>query len=271
MLEQSKTLVERIPLLGPLVRRYRNYTRWIMTSGNITSTSPLLIGFGRWMLRAWAHVQVGRIKVVGLEHLSTPGRVIFCPNHSSFLDAIVVGSIMQRPVRYMGAYESMEGMWGLKPIFCCKFGAFPVDRAHGKTVLGPATKLLVSGEPLMIFPEGKIDNTGKLGELKLGAGYITRATCDQLGNDVPVGIVPMHICYHKRNIETGDTFDFRKIGLTWRGGVTVFVGEPIWVNKLKNRDPENIMKLVRDGILSFDCKTSGKCLETVPGTEVSVE
>ncbi len=263
MVEQSKTFVERIPLVGPLVRRYRNYVRWLMTSGNISKTSPFMVALSRWIFRAWAHVQVGRIKVVGLKNLQTPGRIIFCPNHSSFLDAVVVGSTTQRPVRYMGAYESLIGLGGLKPIVCCKVGAFPVDRANGKTVLKPATDLLVRGEPLMIFPEGKIDNTGKLGEFKLGAGYISSAASEQLGEDVPVGIVPMHICYHKRNVETGDTFNFFKMGVSWRGGVTVFAGDPIWVNQLENREPEHIMSLVRQSILSFDCKTSGACMETV--------
>lgn len=261
MIEPSKTFLERIPLVGPLVRRYRNHVRWLMTSGNISSTSPFMVALSRWVFRAWAHVQIGRIKVVGIEHLQTPGRVIFCPNHSSFLDAVVVGSIMQRPVRYMGAFESLQGLWGLKPIVCCKVGAFPVDRANGKTVLKPATDLLVAGEPLMIFPEGKIDNTGKLGEFKLGAGYITKAACEQLGDDVPVGIVPMHICYNRRNVQTGDTFNFWKMGFSWRGGVTVFVDKPIWVNRLPNRDPDHIIGLVRRSILSFDCKTSGACME----------
>jgi 1-acyl-sn-glycerol-3-phosphate acyltransferase len=150
----------------------------------------------------------------------------------------------------------MQGYGGLKAILMCAIGCFPVDRKNGRTVLGPATDLLTNGEPLFICPEGRVDNTGTLGEFKPGAALIARAAYRKLQGKEKVGIVPIHICYHKRNVKTGDTWNFFKMGFTWRGGATVHVCEPVWINDNPQLGACEFMELVRSKIAQFSCTCS---------------
>ncbi|MBX9688782.1 MAG: 1-acyl-sn-glycerol-3-phosphate acyltransferase [Candidatus Obscuribacterales bacterium] len=244
--------------LGRLRTRYKNYIEQILTSGYIPKPKPWLLWPSRKLFQFWRFLQLGRCNVVGAENLSTPGRVIFCPNHSSLFDAIAVHPSMTRPIRTMGAYESMKGLLGLKAIFLTGVGVFPVDRKNGSSVIKPAVDLLVSGEPLMIFPEGKIDNSGKLGEFKVGAAYIALSAEQQLQGKEPVGLVPMHICYGKRNKKTGDSFNFLKMAFSWRGGVTLHIGKPIWLSEHRGLSAEELMQVLRRKIISL-CPRAYSC------------
>lgn len=240
------------------LKRYNDYVRLCLTSGYVAKTRKWLLGPSRLVFAAWRFMQVGPTKVVGAENLRLNARLIFCPNHSSLLDAIVIHPSLHGAVRYMGAYESMQGLCGLKPILLTAIGAFAVDRQNGNTVVEPATKLLVAGERLMIFPEGKIYNSGKLGRFKLGPARIARAAYDRLSGKEDVGIVPVHICYGKRHEKSGETFNFFKMAFFWRGGCTIYVGKPIWISQNKALTDCQLMDLVKQGICRFPCPTSGQ-------------
>lgn len=189
-------------------------------------------------------------------HLSDP--VIFCPNHSSYFDCIVLFPSFKQTPRVMTAYEELKGLCGLRTLVLTRAGAFPVDRKAGKTVIDPAKKVLRGGENLLIFPEGTIYNNGKLGAFKLGPAIIASAAQKALPESKRVGIVPVHICYGKRNEATGETYNFLKMGFTWRGGVKICFGEPIWMNECEQQSVEEIMTKVREGILHFKSPTSGE-------------
>jgi 1-acyl-sn-glycerol-3-phosphate acyltransferase len=201
----------------------------------------------------WSLVQVGRIRVIGKHYLNTRGRLIYCPNHTSLLDAIVTMPTMTRPVRGIGAFETFRWCWGLVGIVLSKLGSIPVDRANGRSVLRPAIKVVANGENLVIFPEGKISPNGELLPFKIGPGYIAKAVFEQLGGHEPVSIIPIHICYHRR--ETASALSFWKMGLKWRGGVTITVCPPVQLSELEDRNPEHIMQLVRDAISSVPCRS----------------
>lgn len=247
--------------IGRCWQRYSDYVKLCLTSGHIPKVRPWLVYPSRLLMRLWRYVQVGRTRVVGAENLAVDGKLIICSNHSSLFDAIVVHPSMKHPVvRFMGAYESMDGLLGLKPILLTAIGCFPVDRKHGSTVLGPATDLLAHGnDPIFMCPEGKIYNSGIMGEFKPGAALIARAAYEKLDRKERVGIVPIHICYGKRNVKTGDTFNFWKMGLSWRGGVTLFIGKPIWIHEHLEKSAGELMALLKSRIAAFQCPTSGAC------------
>jgi len=242
--------------IGTWRRKFREYVTLCLTSGFIPKTFLPLQIIARVLARLWVFIQVGRIRVVGAENLKTPGRVIFCPNHSAMFDALLVYGIMKRWPRYMAAYEEMRGLGGIKAVAMGAFGCFPVDRSRGKTVLEPAIKVLMSGQPLVIFPEGRISPTGQYLPFKKGSGIIATATYERLGMKEPVGIVPIHICYRRRDVGTAADDDFRKMGLKWRGGVTVTVGKPIYIHELPSRKPEDVMAAVKSAIASQACPTT---------------
>jgi len=203
-------------------------------------------------LRIWLFLQVGRLRVIGAENLNAPGRLVFCPNHGSMFD-FVAYLLMHHRTHYMGAYEEMSGIWGLKGIVMGAVGCFPVDRSNGKTVLGPATQLLVSGRNVLLFPEGHISASGEFLPFKKGAAYIANGAYDQLGGKERVGIVPVHIRYHRRDPATAAIDNYLKMGFKWCHCVTVTVCKPIWLHELSSRNPEEIMASVRAALMEQEC------------------
>jgi 1-acyl-sn-glycerol-3-phosphate acyltransferase len=232
---------------------YRNYIARITTSGHISKPSTVVRFLCQCLFRVLSFIWVGRIRRVGLENLNAPGRLIFSPNHSSLLDAVVMYATVRRPVRAMGARETMLKGAGLAGIVLTKLGAFPVDRSNGKTVIAPATELMVRGECLAMFPEGRISPTGEMLPFKHGIGVISAAVYEQLGGKELVGIVPIRICFHKR--DNASALNFAKMGLKWRGGVTVTFCKPIYLNDLTNHEPGHIVALVRSAIEGVGCST----------------
>lgn len=244
----------RCSFVGRLLAAWRAYIDRACTSGHDTKPSVLLWHLCRIMFSVWAFLQAGRIKVVGKKNLKTRGRVIFCPNHSSFLDAVVMLPTMPRRVRGIGADDVFHKFGGLVGLVLAKLGVIPVDRSHGKTVLKPATDVVVSGESMVIFPEGKVSASGALLPFKLGPAYIATAAFEELGGSEPVSIVPVHICYGRRH--QASALNYWKMGFKWRGDVTITAFDPIKIHELENRDPEHIMQLVRKAISSVCCPSN---------------
>ena len=237
-----------------LWRRFRDYADSCMTSGFIPTESPALQRFGKLMARIWAWIQLGEVHVVGLENLNAPGRLIYCPNHSAMLDAIVMYTVMPKGTRYMAAVEEMRGFGGLKAVLMGAMGCYPVDRGRGKTVIPPSIELLVQGKRITMFPEGKISPTGEYLEFKKGAAWIAIGACDRLAHGEKVGIVPMHICYGTRDIDSAG--DFGKMRLRWRKGATLTIGAPIYVHDVVPQTAEAVMDKVRLDVTSQTCDTT---------------
>ena len=236
------------------LRRYREYAANCMTSGFIPTEHLGLQRFAKFMARLWAWIQVGEVRVVGRENLTAPGRLIFCPNHSAMLDAVVIYPLMPVGTRFMGAVEEMRGMGGLKAILMGAAGCYPVDRSRGKTVIPVSIGLLVDGKRITMFPEGKISPTGEYLEFKKGAAWIAIGACDALGHKVPVGIVPIHICYGTRDVESAT--DLGKMRLRWRHGVTITVGKPVYIHEVNPVTPDAVIARIKHDITGQSCETT---------------
>lgn len=236
-------------------KRFREYVDLCLTSGFIPKALRPLQLVGKYLARMWMFIQLGRIRVIGKENLVAPGRLIFCPNHSSMFDAPVIYSIMRRMPRYMTAYEEMRGLWGLKAVVMGAFGCFAVDRSNGKTVIEPAIQVLVGGDTLVVFPEGKISNSGTYLPFKKGSAIIAMGAYDRLGRKERVGIVPIHICYGKRDEATAGS-SYEEMGFKWRGGVTITVDKPIYLDEVEPLTSERITEVVREAIVTQACATT---------------
>jgi len=126
----------------------------------------LLWRFGRLLFRLLYHVEIQ-----GAEHVPAEGPVVLAANHSSFLDPILIALGVPRPIRYMTfhTYVKMPVLgWLIRA-----FGAFPVyQTGMDKQAVATALKVLKSGQPLVIFPEGSLTRDGRLQKGKLGAARI---------------------------------------------------------------------------------------------------
>ncbi|MBX9688008.1 MAG: 1-acyl-sn-glycerol-3-phosphate acyltransferase [Candidatus Obscuribacterales bacterium] len=230
-------------------QRIDDYSQRCLQSGFIPFTYGPAQLIGRILARAQVFIQLGKLRVKGGKNLSLPGLYVFCPNHSSMADAPILYAILNRweSVRYMTAYEEMRGIGGLKAIFMGAMGCFAVDRSQGRTVIEPAIEVLLKGQCLTIFPEGRISETGELQPFKKGAAIIAGSALAKLPSTQKVGIVPICINYHKRDNATARK-SYLKMGLKWRAGVTVTVGQPIYLNEREGQTPEQVMEEVRDFI-----------------------
>ncbi|MDZ4837840.1 MAG: lysophospholipid acyltransferase family protein [Candidatus Melainabacteria bacterium] len=235
-------------------KRFREYAALCTTSGFIPRESRGLQHFAKLISRVWAWVQIGEVRVIGREHLLAEGHLIYCPNHSAMLDAVVIYPLIPVGTRYMAALEEMRGLGGLKAILMGAAGCYPVDRTKGKTVIPISIQLLANGKRITMFPEGKISPTGTYLEFKKGAAWIALGASDLLGSSKPVGIVPIHICYGTRDVESAT--DFGKMRLRWRHGVTVTIGEPVYVHEVQPRTAENVISRIKDDITSQSCSTT---------------
>jgi 1-acyl-sn-glycerol-3-phosphate acyltransferase len=234
------------------------YAQRCLTSGFVPLTFLPLQFIGKLLAKLWIFIQVGRVKIVGKEHLDSGGRIVFCANHVSMFDPILIYSLLRCYPRYMTAIEEMTGFGGLKAVFMGACGSFAVDRSKGKTVIEPAINVLLSGDSLVIFPEGKIGNNG---EFKLGSAIIALGAAAKLDRQERVGIVPMHLSFQGYHSESAKG-PYGAMKFDWRHGVTVNVGAPIWLDSCATVSPEQLTALVRhqivDQLAPRDVKSTGQ-------------
>jgi acyl-[acyl-carrier-protein]-phospholipid O-acyltransferase / long-chain-fatty-acid--[acyl-carrier-protein] ligase len=142
------------------------------------------IGFTRDFFAMIFRVFYG-IEIRGLENLDPAvagENPIIAVNHISFLDAAIIFSLLPRqPV--FAVDKSIAKAWWLKP-FIKPMRAMPLDPASPL-----ATRTLIAavkaGNPLVIFPEGRLTVTGTLMKIYDGTALVT----DKTGaNVVPIRI-----------------------------------------------------------------------------------
>lgn len=117
----------------------------------------LQIVFGVWL----------RYRARGMERLPAEGGALLIANHQSFLDPLLVGLPLRRPVSYL-ARDSLFRVpvigWILRNTY-----VMPINREAASTAsLREAIRRLDHGFYVGIFPEGTRTTTGNVGELKPG-------------------------------------------------------------------------------------------------------
>jgi 1-acyl-sn-glycerol-3-phosphate acyltransferase len=124
-----------------------------------------------------------RYRARGLEHLPQGGALLLI-NHQSFIDPLMVGLPLKRPVSYL-ARDSLFRVpvigWILRNTY-----VMPIRReAAGTESIRKSVERLEQGYYVGIFPEGTRSPDGKLGEVKPGFIALVRRTHVPV---IPVGI-----------------------------------------------------------------------------------
>lgn len=116
-----------------------------------------------------------RLHVEGQECIPHTGPVILASNHVSYIDPIIIGIAVRRPVRFMAKKELFRF-----PLFgwlIRQFGAFPINRDRTNLqAFKRAISLLEAGEIVAIFPEGTRGDGVHLRPAKSGIGLIAART-----------------------------------------------------------------------------------------------
>jgi 1-acyl-sn-glycerol-3-phosphate acyltransferase len=127
-----------------------------------------------------------RLNVTGLHHVPAEGPAIFCPNHISFFDSLVLPCVLPRRISYVGKAEYMDS-WKTRHILPA-IGMIPIDRGGGsasRRALDTAARVLDQGELFGIYPEGTRSRDGRLHRGHTGPARLALRTGAPL---IPVGL-----------------------------------------------------------------------------------
>jgi 1-acyl-sn-glycerol-3-phosphate acyltransferase len=141
-----------------------------------------LMRFLVWMLIHTTY----RVKEEGQMHIPDEGPCVLVCNHVSFVDALVIGGCIRRPVRFVMDHRIFKipvlnfifRTAGTIPIASAKEDPVMLERAYERI-----DAYLKAGEVVCIFPEGRITDNGDLYPFKQGIMRIIEKS--------PVPVVPM--------------------------------------------------------------------------------
>jgi len=172
----------------------------------------------------------------GMEQLPESGALLLS-NHQSFLDPLLIGLPLNRPVSYLARHNLFRVPvigWILRNTY-----VMPINRdAAGTESIREAVRRMQHGFLVGIFPEGTRSRDGELGDIK--PGFIALIRHGKLPV-VPVGIAG------------GTDVMPRGVILPRRGRVRVVFGTPLpaaEVLRLSQRGHETeLVELARQGLL----------------------
>ena len=172
------------------MRPGRDARTWLGPPSALTRISYALV---RGLIRLVATV-LGRVRIVGAEHVPAGGAFVLAPVHRSNVDFALTSLVTKRPMRYMGK----DSIWksGLLGRFVSMLGAYPVHRgAADRESLRTTTEIIQGGSPVVVFPEGTRRSGTVVEDLFDGPAYLAAKT--------GVPIVPMGIGGSERMMPKG--------------------------------------------------------------------
>ena len=163
-----------------------------------------------------------RINIVGEENIPLKGPALLTPNHVTFVDAFILGSTMQRFIRFIMA-EEFFAIPVAKWLFYL-MDVIPIDPSKGResimNSLNLAKERLKDGHVVCIFPEGKLTRTGEMSEFRKGFETIMK------GMDAPIIPVYMHNLFGSMYSYAHSGSKVKRPRSLFRK-VTVIFGEPL--------------------------------------------
>lgn len=126
-----------------------------------------LMRFLAWLVTSVVY----RIRPAGLDNIPSQGPVVVVCNHVSFMDPIILGGAVRRPMRFVMWYKIFE--MPLLKFFFKTAKAIPIASAkEDKQLMDEAFEKvdaeLAAGNVVCIFPEGGITRDGEVQRFRLG-------------------------------------------------------------------------------------------------------
>lgn len=170
-------------------------------------------------------------EVVGVERIPKQGAVIFAPNHTNALmDALAILDLGRGPKVFVARADIFKRPFVAKLLTFLKI--MPINRKRdglqtlkdNDKIFQHSTEVLKHHVPFCILPEGTHRAMHSLLPLGKGVFRIALRTCEDLGDSLPVYIVPV-------GIEYGNFFRSRS-------SILVQVGNPINVSAFVQANPQ---------------------------------
>lgn len=113
------------------------------------------------------------LKVYGVRHVPPTGGALLISNHQSFLDPILLGVRLLRPMSYMARSGLFKGRffgWLIRSL-----NAFPVRQGEGDVgAIRQTIRRLHEGHLLNIYPEGSRTEDGEIAPIQPGIALILK-------------------------------------------------------------------------------------------------
>ena len=195
---------------------YRATTHWVPFLGRTVGYGTISLALGPltrerraslWAMRAWCKASTRGLNIevmaTGVENVPRSGAFVYCSNHQSLLDVLVLGSVLPGDYKWAAKRSLLKIPflgWHLKLA-----GHVPVDRHAGSRaaaeVIARFEEVLRAGKPLLVFPEGTRSEDGILRSFKNGGFYAAVRAGVPV---VPVAIEGTHQLMKKHALDTGD-------------------------------------------------------------------
>lgn len=166
-----------------------------------------------------------RLRITGLEKLRLEGPAILMPNHVSLLDAVFLAAHLPPETVFVVNTGIARRIAPVLPLFR-HITVNPLNPYSVRAMV----KVVQSGKPLVLFPEGRITTTGGLMKVFPGVGYIALKTGASLYPIAINGLERSKLSY------IGD-----KIKTVLFPQVSIDIGEPLSL-KLKEGEPLRVQK-----------------------------
>ncbi|MEO0096271.1 MAG: lysophospholipid acyltransferase family protein [candidate division WOR-3 bacterium] len=180
-----------------------------------------------WLLTFPLFVLLTGVEVKG--KIPKKGPVILASNHLSFLDPPLIGYTAFREVFFL----AKPGLFVLSKFFTWLIKTYNAINLEGGQGIRPAIKLLKSGKPVVIFPEGTRSRKGVLLPFNPGVGFLA------INYNIPV--VPVKIINSNKN--------WISLMIRWNN-VKIIYGKPIYPDGYKNskEDFEKFSNKIREEV-----------------------
>ena len=163
-------------------------------------------------LLAWLIRILFRLKIDHRERLVFDGPTIIMPNHVSFLDALLLYLMLPPSVWFVVNTEIAARPWVALTLRFCNH--VKIDNRNPYS-LRTIINVVRDGNPVVLFPEGRISNTGGLMKMYTGAALIAWKTSARV---YPVILRGPEYSFFSRIKD--------KVIPRWLPQIRIFIGEP---------------------------------------------
>jgi 1-acyl-sn-glycerol-3-phosphate acyltransferase len=126
-----------------------------------------------WLLCRPILAALFQLKIYDRHHVPRRGGVLLVSNHQSYLDPVLVGLYLPRPMSYLAKSELFRNRffaWLIRSL-----NAFPVKQGAGDIgAVKEMIKRLREGHMLNIFPEGSRTEDGEIAPIESGAALVVK-------------------------------------------------------------------------------------------------
>jgi 1-acyl-sn-glycerol-3-phosphate acyltransferase len=181
-----------------------------------------------------------KVEVKGMYNIPEEGPVLVAANHVSFVDPLIIGGIIRRPVRFVMYYKIFQ-IPVLKYIF--KAGrAIPIASKKEypeilETAYQQIHQVIAAGDVLGIFPEGAITTSGEINTFKKGV--------EKIVSEQPVTVVPMALCNLWGSLFSRRDPVYKRRPYKFRALIELRIGQPIPPEELTAERLESEVRQLR--------------------------